>query len=300
MIYMLQGEAIKNDLKLLRLLVKHDLDANIIIFGVPGSGKSTLAMNIARELQKDFSVDQVAFNLEDYARILDDEPPVIQIDENFFRKRERQKKSNVILTDVFDRIRGLNIIHIWCVPTLSELDAYMRWERTRTSLTSLFLNTKVVLENGTVKRKCFVWSKEDVLIRMREVIYGKLKTTSVSNPVYSFEWDFRGIEDLILEYKQRKKESIEDAKKKLKEYVFGDPDFQPVEKIKKTEKEEFTAIDIARELNIPYTTVVGWIYSGKLKAEKRGKTWIVKKEDLEETLNYLKKSGYVGFKRTSR
>jgi len=209
---------IKDLQKIKEYVVEDKLDAHIIIFGKPGSGKSTLAMNIARFFNKDFTVDFMAFEIQDVGHIILDlmEYKLIRVmitDENVFRKRDKQLKVNRILTDVYDRIRGLNIINIWCVPTIQELDNYLSIERTFNTPTCLFLQT--IFDGETKERYGRCIEQLEVFRRLREFRYGKLE--GYVRHIYKFKWDFKGIEDLIHDYAVLKEQSIKNVVKKLDE-----------------------------------------------------------------------------------
>lgn len=110
-------------------------DDSIELFvGDTGTGKSSLGAHYVTELDPDFSVDYVSFTRDGFAKVLQavSQKKGLRIafnDEANISKRDSLTKFNKDMIDLYFSIRGLNIIHVWCNPSLDMLDKVFIEER---------------------------------------------------------------------------------------------------------------------------------------------------------------------------
>lgn len=108
---------------------KNDDDIFWLIVGKRGRGKSTIALhllegNVPEERLKS---DLLSHSVNQFADQLDvvadgPKPRMICYDEANVSKREALTKANRRILDLYFKIRGMNIFHIWCNPSLDMID----------------------------------------------------------------------------------------------------------------------------------------------------------------------------------
>lgn len=102
------------------------------ICGDTGSGKSWAALRIAQVLDPDFGIDQVAFGVEDFLRLVIDDSygqgSVIVFEEASVEASHRQwwSKGNQVLQQVLDTWRHQNRGVIFTLPSFGKLDKAAR------------------------------------------------------------------------------------------------------------------------------------------------------------------------------
>lgn len=117
---------------LLKLVTKglntNDDDFLLPIIGTRGTGKSRLMLHILEAyLGDEASVDYLGLNRGDFTNALykaknKPMPRFCGNDEANISKREALTKFNRDMIDLYFSIRGLNIFHVWCNPSIDMLD----------------------------------------------------------------------------------------------------------------------------------------------------------------------------------
>ena len=116
-------------------IVNNNDDNLLLIVGDTGSGKSNLALHIMeRYLGNKASVDFIGLNKPSIAAGLKDVteqplPRCFLVDEANISKRDSLSKFNKDIIDLYSSIRGFQIFHIWCNPSLNMLDKFFIEER---------------------------------------------------------------------------------------------------------------------------------------------------------------------------
>lgn len=113
-------------------LPERDLDNVLLLSGEPGNGKSTIGVQLARQLDPEFSIERVHFRIPEYiddARSLSPGRCVMG-DEWLMNRRKGMSNESKQVGDFFQVNRGLNLHHIICFPEYSRLDLMMA-ERVR-------------------------------------------------------------------------------------------------------------------------------------------------------------------------
>lgn len=130
--------------------VHHRFDARILITGPVRTGKSTTAVAIARAIDPDFPVDNIAFRLEDYREILASLPssdakkgvfPTAILDESGVDLYSKDWQVRLVkeMAKVYQIIGKKNLTMIMCLPHRNLLTRDIReqmhiWVSTRTDL----------------------------------------------------------------------------------------------------------------------------------------------------------------------
>jgi len=142
-----------------------DDDALFLIVGDTGTGKSMLMLHACELLNPDFSVEYIGMDQVTHATALKmaKDKKGIRIcvdDEANVNKRDATTKKNKDRLDLYMAIRGLNIIHFWCNPSVEMLDKPFIEERIKALI---FIFTK------DVKRpRVFYYFRKDDLLNMME------------------------------------------------------------------------------------------------------------------------------------
>jgi ABC-type dipeptide/oligopeptide/nickel transport system ATPase component len=119
-----------------RVLTK-DMDFVLVIDGEEGSGKSVLAQQIAKYLDNDFNIDKIAFNSEEFLRLI--KSPKIKkgsciiLDEAFSAANSRASLTDVnrAMIGVATEMRQKNLFVLFCIPSFFDLDRYFALWRCR-------------------------------------------------------------------------------------------------------------------------------------------------------------------------
>jgi phage anti-repressor protein len=118
-----------------RNIIKKDDDAVYLIVGSTGVGKSNLALHMQElYMGEKSSVENVALNRSSFADAIhrvaqEPMPRALLYDESNINKRESGTKFNREIIDLFMAIRGMNIFHVWCSPSLDQVDKFFIKEK---------------------------------------------------------------------------------------------------------------------------------------------------------------------------
>ena len=142
----------KNIQHIKKILHKEDDDRLFLIIGETGAGKSHLGSTIAEGLKKAKDMEL---------------PRLFFADEANISKRDSQTRFNKQIIDLYFAIRGLQIFHIWCNPSLDMLDKPFIEER----ISGIFYVIKN--KNTPNYRLYYYFRKSDILAIYNK--YGNLK-----------------------------------------------------------------------------------------------------------------------------
>jgi len=123
-----------------REVLTKDQDKVIGIDGREGSGKSVLAQQLAVELDPNFNIDKIAFNADEFMRMIKDparkKGDCIILDEAFLsaNSRSAMSKINKSMVGLATEMRQLNLFVIVVLPSFFDLDKYFALWRTDTLL----------------------------------------------------------------------------------------------------------------------------------------------------------------------
>src|SRR6056297_403636 len=112
-----------------------DDDYLLLAIGDTGTGKSTLFLHVLEKyLGEKSSENLIGLDKQQIAdafkRVsLMDHPRAWVCDEANFSKRDSMSKFNKDLIDLYMSVRGLNILHLWCNPSLEMIDKYFVEEK---------------------------------------------------------------------------------------------------------------------------------------------------------------------------
>lgn len=129
--------SIKKNLENIKSRMKNrNLDWVWLNVGEEGSGKSSFSLQLAQEIDEDFSVEQVCFSGKEYMQTATELEPysAIVLDEGIqsLFSRNAMKKENKQFVQFFRQCRELNLFHIINIPSYAELDKSIRQDRVKT------------------------------------------------------------------------------------------------------------------------------------------------------------------------
>mgnify|MGYP003135171840 FL=1 len=163
----------KNIQHIKNILHKEEDDRLFLIIGETGAGKSHLGLHIMEQyLGEKAHVDLIGFNKSTIAEGLKkakdmELPRLFFADEANISKRDSQTRFNKQIIDLYFAIRGLQIFHIWCNPSLDMLDKPFIEER----ISGIFYVIKN--KNTPNYRLYYYFRKSDILAIYNK--YGNLK-----------------------------------------------------------------------------------------------------------------------------
>lgn len=240
-----------------------DNDVLILSVGETGSGKSMLNLHIGNILGGDnFSIDCISLDPETFANTLHHVKSLTGIrvllnDEANINKRASMSTYNRDTLNVYMSIRGLNIIHLWCNPSLDLIDKAFVKERLNGVI--LVLNT-----GGINTRVYYYFSKNAILQILMKYNNLELATLRKVRKKYAI---FRG---WFKDYKGNLKEEYNN-KKQLRMNNVVDNFFEKYGS-KGNNVDLIKLTTIGKNLNITETTVKKWLVkmheSGLLKEEE--------------------------------
>jgi hypothetical protein len=149
---------------------KHDDDGVLMIVGPTGTGKSNLALWILDGMYDDVMISQVALNQQAFMKGLDIAKNsnrgnrYLLYDEVDLNKRNAMTKWNKDIIELYYRIRGLNIFHVWCYPSANMIDGEFIRERVNNLILCYDKST-------THPRRYYMFNKK----RLFELFEGKKK-----------------------------------------------------------------------------------------------------------------------------
>jgi len=188
--------------------VKEDLDNIIGIDGAEGVGKSSIAYWIAKKYNPDF--DMKASYAVSFDELLDkiheyngkDDGAVFWLDEatKIGNKREWASKDNVAFMKLLQMFRSRHWLLLLCIPSVGDLDIYLREQRIRYEVHCLWLDWEGRPGNN---RGYFQLERVDIKQKLKprkSVGYGKY------DPIPK---------DVILDYQTLKRDTQDDAFEEL-------------------------------------------------------------------------------------
>jgi len=123
------------DKRVIPAVQKKDFDYFLTIDGQEGSGKSVFAMQLAKRLDPNFSVDQIAFTPQEFIKCVVNAKKFqcILFDEAFTGLSSRSSLSeiNQLLVALMMECRQRNLFVIICMPSVFMLDKYVVLHRTK-------------------------------------------------------------------------------------------------------------------------------------------------------------------------
>lgn len=214
-------------------------DLVISIFGKEGTGKSIFGLNLAKVLDPTFTPKniphRIAQTFEDFAYKAPDLKAyqLLQWDEahRFSKRGTYDADVNRALLEYFQDSRGLMRKYILCYPELREVDRKVI-QRSDFYFETTKINKLVYKEGVLVPDPQFYvksWSEDQVdrIIRsFRVYSYDskqKLWIGVPRSPLKIFKHDFKGIEELRVEYRKMKEGSLRLTDDKLKSYGAKNP-----------------------------------------------------------------------------
>ncbi|MFH1828457.1 MAG: hypothetical protein ABH824_04290 [Nanoarchaeota archaeon] len=152
-------------------ILSQDDDSLILVVGDTGSGKSHLSLHMfERYLGKEASIDYCGLNKSSIAKALKAAtdkplPRCLWVDEANINKRDSLSKFNKDMIDLYFSIRGLQIFHVWCNPSLDMMDKFFIEERIK----GIFYIT-----NKNPKVRLYYYFKKESILKIYNK-YGHLK-----------------------------------------------------------------------------------------------------------------------------
>lgn len=185
---------------------KKDRDWVVVIDGEEGSGKSVLAFQIAKILDPNFSVDNVAFTANDFIRIVKNAKKFscVVFDEAFtgLSSRASLSEMNRLLVSLMMEMRQRNLFIIIVMPTFFMLDKYAVLHRARGLFHVKLRNDKRGYWNYYPKKKMKVLYLKGKQYfeyhHTKPAIFGKFLEQYTIN-----EAKYRSLKKQALEMKQR-------------------------------------------------------------------------------------------------
>jgi adenylylsulfate kinase-like enzyme len=139
--YKMKGELIIDNVikpelaKIKNAVTKKDRDFVLVVDGEEGSGKSVLSMQLAKELDPNFTLDNICFNADQFLQRLKSAPKFscIVLDEAFSSANSRSALTEVnrSLIGVATEMRQQNLFVIIVIPSFFDLDRYFALWRCR-------------------------------------------------------------------------------------------------------------------------------------------------------------------------
>ena len=256
------------------LCTEEDDDAVILAYGETGSGKSNLFlwfMHLYMGEQR--NINCVAMTRAGFTTALKyvkdlPQPRLLFYDEANISKRDGLAKWNKMMIDTYFSIRGKNICHLWCNPSIDYLDKEFIQERIK----RVFLVIKPRTKEGKKSPfRRYYYFKIDNLINIFEK-YGDLKYKTIYKvrkkyATYcgwfkAYNIDNGGDAKLIEDYKSLKDNRMDEKIDKLHE-EFGEGAKEPApvtntvfyEKLKEMKAKGMSNAEIGHSLGVSPVTI---------------------------------------------
>jgi len=188
---------------------QHDDDL-ILFVGDTGSGKSNLALHVFNDyLGEKATTDLIGLNKDSIAHATKKVAEIkgdrcCLLDEANINKRDSLSKFNKDMMDLFFAIRGLNVMWLWCNPSLDMMDKFFVKER--------ISNVILVLKIGEKMRPYYYFNKKDILTILDK--YGHLDLNllkKVRKKYALYRGWFREYQgDLLKPYLEKKEERMQE------------------------------------------------------------------------------------------
>lgn len=165
--FMLDGY-IKQVLDKTKQVMRQDWDMMFNIDGTEGAGKSVLAMQLAKYVDPDFSVDNIAFTPKQFKESILKAPKYTSVvyDEAYggLGARNTMSQVNIAIVKMLAEVRFRNLFLLVVMPTYFDLDRYAALWRSRGLFhvysDSNFKRGKVAFFNKERKKKLYVNGKK--------------------------------------------------------------------------------------------------------------------------------------------
>lgn len=160
---------------------KKNDDVLIVFFGVTGSGKSMLMLHGYEEYSfNNVHLNNIALTKEDFANSLKSakdspKPRFCGYDEANINKRDSMTKFNKDVIDLYSSIRGLNIFHSWCNPSIDYLDSQ--------TINEMIDGAFFVATKSTNKPRVYYYFRKEELENILHK-YGSLKIPLIQKIAY--------------------------------------------------------------------------------------------------------------------
>jgi hypothetical protein len=228
-------------------------DALFFFAGLPGTGKSMLALHFMTLLKPDFSVDGICLRPNEFAstiKLVKDSKEKVKMilnDEGNLNRRAAMSKFNRDIIDLYYKIRALRIVHLWCNPSLDQIDRPFIEERVHGAF--------FLFDKKNSPRIYYYVQRRNLLKILSK--YGDLKLESVRRIVRKYAtyrgwfYDFDG---------EQKKAYLEKKIVRTSEVVDAFADSWAEDSlVEKSENEYIKGKDIEKMLGISHWTYVKYI-----------------------------------------
>lgn len=127
-------ENLKENLKIIKSMVKDDWDGLIYLGGLEGAGKSVLALQVGKFLDPTLSIERVVFDPQDFIDVINSAKPgqaIVYDEAQDAFESTRKDKIAMTLKSVLTRIRSKNLFIIIVSPHFWSINKYLFCHRSR-------------------------------------------------------------------------------------------------------------------------------------------------------------------------
>jgi len=249
------------NLKKLSEFRAQDNDMVLAYVGNEGTGKSTIALQTALTFNPDFSVNNIAFTIDEFLMILQKakQGDIVIFDEAVMGlySKDGQRNTTVEIEKLLTTYRWKNLLVILCIPDILMLTPYFRGRRVRGMVRTVLMKNRNTeeLDKGFFK----YYSPRKIKAIKRD-----LNTRRTKWPVPNFEGRFYKMPDehpLWKKYLQLKKSRS--GNKKISKKMMKE-----MQKRQDLLANSYSKKDIARMNNVSLHTVKRWMKEYKIWPKK--------------------------------